>query len=234
MLNVAVVIPARDEAAALPLVLADLPRWGDGWRVRRVVVADNGSRDATAAVARMLGAEVVDEPVAGYGRACLAGLAALRALPPDVVVFIDADHSDDARELPLLLAPLVAGQAELVIGSRVLGLREAGAFTPAQAFGNALASRLLRLLWGGKATDLGPFRAVTWAALEQLGMRDRTYGWTVEMQARALAARYRMVEVAVSYRRRRQGRSKVSGTLRGVLGAGWKILFTIARVRLGG
>jgi glycosyltransferase involved in cell wall biosynthesis len=128
MLTLDVLIPARDEAGALPLVLGDLPRSGDGWRVRRVVVVDNGSRDGTAEAARARGAEVVSEPVAGYGRACLAGLAHLRGSPPDAVAFVDGDHSDDPRELPRLLAPLVAGEADLVIGSRVLGEREPGAF----------------------------------------------------------------------------------------------------------
>src|SRR5262245_39888155 len=139
-----VLIPARDEAKALPLVLADLPRTGDGWRVRRVVVVDNGSCDTTSEVARAGGAEVVREPVAGYGRRCLAGLAHVRTAPPDAIVFLDADHSDDPRELPQLLRPLVSGEAELVIGSRVLGTREQGAFTPVQALGNRLAPALLR------------------------------------------------------------------------------------------
>ncbi len=233
MITVDVVIPARDEAAALPLVLADLPRSAEQWCVRRIIVVDNGSRDDTAGVARAAGAEVVREPLAGYGRACLAGLATLRAAPPALVVFLDGDHSDDARELPRLLAPLLAGVADLVVGARAPHLREPGAFTPAQAFGNALASALLRLCWGASATDLGPFRAIRWAALERLGMRDRTYGWTVDMQARAFAAGMRVVEVPVSYRCRRLGRSKVSGTVRGVFGAGWKILGTLARVRLG-
>ena len=227
-------IPARDEAAALPLVLAGLPRAGEGWRLRRVVVVDNGSRDETAAVARAGGCEVVTEPVAGYGRACLAGLARLRAAPPDVVAFVDADHSDDPRDLPSLVAPLVAGEADLVIGSRVLGQREPGAFTPVQAFGNALASALLRALFGLHATDLGPFRAARWAALERLHMRDQDFGWTVEMQARAARARLGIREVPVSYRRRRHGRSKIAGTLTGSVRAGWKILTTLVRVRLGG
>lgn len=233
-MDIAVVIPARDEALALPGVLAALPRVGVGWRVRRVVVADNGSRDRTAEVAREAGAEVVSEPRAGYGRACLAALAALRRDPPRVVVFLDADHSDDPGELPSLLAPLLAGEADLVIGSRVLGEREPGAFTPVQALGNALASAMLRAFWGVRATDLGPFRAVRWTALESLRMRDRDFGWTAEMQARAAHAGLRTVEVPVRYRRRRAGRSKVAGTVRGSVRAGWKIVTTLLRVRLGG
>ena len=234
MLTLDVVIPARDEAAALPLVLRDLPRAGEGWRVRSVVVVDNGSRDETADVARASGAVVVREPVAGYGRACLAGLALLRDSPPDAVVFLDADHSDDPRELPRLVEPLARGQAVLVIGSRALGEREPGAFTPVQAFGNWLAPALLRFLWGTHATDLGPFRAIRWAALESLGMRDRDFGWTVEMQARAARARLASLEVPVSYRRRRHGRSKIAGTVSGSVRAGFRILATIGRVRLGG
>lgn len=233
MLTLDVLIPARDEAGSLPLVLADLPREGDGWWVRRVVVVDNGSRDRTAAVARSLGAEVVPEPVAGYGRACLAGLAHLRRSPPEAVVFLDADHSDDPRDLPRVVAPLVAHEAELVIGSRVLGKRERGSFTPVQAIGNRLAPALIRMLWGVQVTDLGPFRSVRWAALERLGMRDTDYGWTVEMQARAARDGLAMVEVPVRYRRRRQGRSKISGTVTGTLRAGAKILSTVARVRFG-
>jgi len=234
MLTLDILIPARDEAAALPLVLHDLPRTGEGWRVRQVVVVDNGSSDATADVARANGAVVVREPDAGYGRACLAGMAHLRRVPPDAVVFLDADHSDDPRELPRLVAPLVRGEAVLVIGSRVSGEREPGAFTPVQSFGNWLAPALLQLLWGVRATDLGPFRAVRWEALEALAMRDPDYGWTVEMQARAARARLVTVEVPVSYRRRRQGRSKIAGTFSGSVRAGFKILGTLVRVRLGG
>ncbi len=234
MLSLDVLIPARDEAEALPHVLRALPREGPGWRLRQVVVVDNGSQDGTAGVARGLGAVVVGEPVAGYGRACQAGLAHLRADPPGVVAFLDADASDDPRELPLLLAPLVSGEAELVIGSRVLGEREPGAFTPAQAFGNRLAPALLRLFWGVRATDLGPFRAIRWATLGQLRLRDRGFGWTVEMQARAANLHVPTTEVPVSYRRRRHGRSKISGTVLGSLRAGATILGTLARVRLGG
>ena len=238
----AILIPALDEEGPLARVLADLPRAGDtvpladglSMKLARIVVVDNGSRDRTAQVARDAGAEVVPEPRRGYGQACLAGLAWLAKSPPDVVVFLDADHSDDPRELPLVLAPIAAGRAQLVIGSRVLGAHEPGAFTPVQAFGNRLSAWLMKLLWGATFTDLGPFRAIGWEVLMRLRMRDRDYGWTVEMQTRALQQGVESTEVAVSYRRRRLGRSKVAGTLRGVLGASTKILFTIARVRLGG
>ncbi len=232
-LDVVVLIPALDEEPALPGVLAAIPQVGDGWRLGSVVVVDNGSTDRTADLARAAGATVIAEPRRGYGAACLAGLAHLRVRPPDIVVFLDADRADDSGGLPALLAPILAGQADLVIGSRALGEREPGSLTPVQAFGNRLAATLLRLLFGLRATDLGPFRAIRWEVLESLGMRDQDYGWTVEMQARAARAGWRVVEVPARYRRR-VGRSKISGTVRGVFGAGWKILFTIARVRLGG
>lgn len=247
--SVAVIIPALDEQEPLAAVLAELPRGmvddpraaGEGpwspaapprYHVREAVVVDNGSRDRTAAVARAAGATVIAEPRRGYGAACLAGLAHLRGDPPDIVAFLDADHSDDPRQLTEILAPVLAGRAELVIGSRTLGEREPGSLTAVQQFGNRLASALLRLLFGLGATDLGPFRAIRWSALESLGMRDRDFGWTVEMQARAARAGLRVVEVPVRYRRR-TGRSKISGTLRGAMGAGWKILYTLVRVRLG-
>lgn len=231
--EVGIVIPALDEEHALPGVLAAIPREGPGWRLGRVLVVDNGSRDRTAEVARAAGATVIAEPRRGYGAACLAGLARLRDQPPDIVAFLDADRSDEPSDLPRILAPILAGAADLVVGSRVLGEREPGSLTTVQAFGNRLAAFLLRRLFGLAATDLGPFRAIQWPALASLGMRDRDYGWTVEMQARAARAGCRVVEVPVRYRRR-VGRSKISGTVRGVIGAGWKILFTLARVRLGG
>lgn len=232
-LDVVVLIPALDEEPSLAGVLAAIPRAGEGWRLTTIVVADNGSTDRTVDVARAGGAEVVTEPRRGYGAACLAGLARLRPRPPDVVAFLDADHSDDPQGLAALLAPILSGRAELVIGSRALGRREPGSLTPVQEFGNRLAALLLGLLFGLRATDLGPFRAIRWGALESLGMRDRDFGWTVEMQARAARSGLRVVEVPVPYRRR-IGRSKISGTVRGAVSAGWKILFTIARVRFGG
>ena len=245
MLGVAVVIPALDEERAIAGVLDELGAH-TGWTamprdaralacaVREIVVVDNGSADATAQVARACGATVVSEPRRGYGAACLAGLAFLRSRPPAVVAFLDADGSDDPRDLPRLLEPLVDGVADLVVGSRALGASEPGSLTRVQAFGNRLATLMLRGCFGVLASDLGPFRAVRWEALERLGMRDRGYGWTVEMQARAARARLRTVEVPVRSRRRRAGRSKVSGTVRGVWGAGTTIPLTILRVRLGG
>ncbi len=223
-LVVDVVIPALDEERALPLVLSDIPRPP----VRRVVVADNGSRDRTAEVAAEWGAEVVMEPRRGYGAACLRALAYLAEDPPDVVVFLDGDHSDHPEELPALLAPIARGDADLVVGSRTLGARERGALSAQQLVGNAIACRALRALYGARYTDLGPFRAITWSALDRLGMRDRDYGWTIEMQLKAARAGLRHAEVPVSYRRR-VGASKISGTVRGTISAGSKILFTLAR-----
>ncbi len=219
-----VIIPALDEERALPHVLAEIPRG----EVRRVVVADNGSRDRTALVAREGGAEVVSEPRRGYGAACLRALAHLAADPPEVVVFLDGDRSDCPAELPRLLAPIERGEAELVVGSRTLGRAERGSLTAQQRAGNAVACAALRVLYRVRYSDLGPFRAIRWEALEALEMRDLDYGWTVEMQVKAARRGLRHAEVPVTYRRR-IGDSKVSGTLRGTLGASKKILWTLAR-----
>jgi glycosyltransferase involved in cell wall biosynthesis len=232
-----VVIPALDEEASLPLVLADLrplavapgPPQPSRALLRRVVVADNGSRDGTAAAARRAGAVVVAAPRRGYGSACLAGLAWLRENgPPEVVAFLDADYSDHPDELPRVVGPILAGDADLVIGSRVLGRREPGALLPQARVGNWVACLLIRLLYGHRSTDLGPFRAIRWRALEELGMTDPDFGWTAEMQVKALRHGLRMVEVPVSYRRR-TGASKITGTVTGTLRAGHKILWTVLR-----
>jgi len=220
---IAAVIPALDEEGAIGAVIDGLDRR----LVRDVIVGDNGSRDRTAAVARAHGATVVSVPERGYGAACTGALAHLRD-DVAVVVFIDADGSDDPADLASLLRPILAGEADLVIGSRV-ARAERGALTPQQRFGNALATRLIRVLFGQRYTDLGPFRAVRRDCLERMGMRDRSFGWTVEMQVRALRLHARVAEVPVNYRRRAAGRSKVSGTLVGSLKAGWWILATIAR-----
>ena len=222
-LRVAAVIPAYNEESSVGLVLADLPRP----LVERVVVCDNGSTDATARAARDAGAIVVEEKRRGYGAACLRALSVLQADPPAIVLFLDADRSDDATEAVAVLAPILDGDADFVIGSRALGGAEPGSLTTAQRFGNRLAAALLRRFYGVRATDLGPFRAIRWEALQSLRMRDRDFGWTVEMQVKAARQGLRTVEVPVRYRAR-IGRSKISGTVRGTVLAGTKILGTIA------
>ncbi len=226
-MRIVVVIPALDEERSLPKVLAEIPKS----LVSEVVVVDNGSRDRTAEVARQAGATVVSEPRSGYGQACLTGIAYLAARPPDVVVFIDGDYSDRAGEMVDLVGPIAEGRADFVIGSRVLGQREPGALAPHARWGNWLASALIRLLYGVRFTDLGPFRAIRYPTLVSLDMQDRDYGWTAEMQAKAARAGVRAVEVPVSYHRR-IGKSKITGTVRGTVLAGYKIITTILRVRL--
>lgn len=214
-----VVIPAFNEARSIDQVILAIP---NEW-VRDVVVANNNSSDTTSQVARKAGAIVVDEPRQGYGFACLKGIDYLRANPPEIVVFLDADFSDFPEQLPEVIAPILAGTHDFVIGSRALGEREEGSMTPQQIFGNALATWLIQRFHGVKFTDLGPFRAIRWETLEALAMQDTTYGWTVEMQLKALKKNVRVTEVPVNYRRR-IGHSKVSGTVKGTVLAGYKIL----------
>ncbi|MDH3744512.1 MAG: glycosyltransferase family 2 protein [Acidobacteriota bacterium] len=220
-----VVIPAYNEEASLPLVLAAVPRPP----VRRIIVVDNASTDTTARAARAGGAVVVREERQGYGSACLTGLAHLRAdSPPSIVVFLDGDYSDSPEELPDLVAPIADGRADLVIGSRVQGQRQAGALLPQARAGNLVACLLIRLLYRHRYTDLGPFRAIRWDALEDLEMQDQDFGWTAEMQVKALKQGLSVLEVPVSYRRR-IGVSKITGTVKGTLAAGYKILYTVLR-----
>jgi glycosyltransferase involved in cell wall biosynthesis len=219
--SIAVVIPALDEEAAIGAVVRDIPAWVD-----KIIIADNGSKDRTAEVARAAGAIVVAEAEKGYGAACLRGIAAAGAV--DVLVFMDGDHSDFGEDMATLVDPILAGTADFVLASRVLGEREKGSLTPQQQFGNWLATTLIRLIWRASYTDLGPYRAISRAALERLAMADRNYGWTVEMQIKAAEAGLRFAEVPGRYRRR-IGQSKVSGTISGSVKAGYKILSIIGR-----
>jgi glycosyltransferase involved in cell wall biosynthesis len=219
--HIVVIIPALDEEQAIGDVVRAIPPV-----VRDVIVVDNGSRDRTAEVARAAGATVVAEPRRGYGQACLTGIAAAREA--DVVVFLDGDKSDEPGQLTEIVAPILEGRADLVIGSRSLGRRAPGAQPWHAVLGTRLSVGLMNLLTGARATDLGPFRAITAEALRRLGMRDRNYGWTVEMQVKAARRGLRVREVPVDYRPR-IGRSKVSGTLTGSVRAGAKILGTIFR-----
>ena len=220
----ALIIPALNEAESIGLVLNQLP----SSLFSQIIVVDNGSDDGTSEVARAAGAEVVREPRRGYGQACLAGLA---RLAPEVraVAFMDADLSDDPVDLEKLVRLFADGRWDMVIGSRVLGSPEPGALTPLQRFGNWLTTLLIRKIWHVSFTDLGPMRILSRQALHRLELQDRDFGWNVEMQAKAARLRLRVTEVPVKCFRRRLGKSKISGTLRGSLRAGAKILLTVYR-----
>lgn len=224
-----VIIPAYNEEESIALVVNELPKT----IVRDIIVCNNNSKDDTANVARNAGAVVVDESKPGYGSACLRGMAHIAARPahelPDIVVFIDGDHSDYPEQLPELIAPILNDGIDMVIGSRALGDLEPGSMQPQQIFGNWLATSLIKLIYGVEFTDLGPFRAIRYDKLMELGMCDPDFGWTVEMQVRAAKAGFKSVEVPVRYRNR-IGVSKISGTLRGTILAGHKILWTIFKL----
>ncbi len=216
---IGVVIPALNEEEAIQDVILDIPDW-----VNEIIVADNGSTDHTGEKAREAGARIVHEPRRGYGAACQAGVAALQQI--DIVVFLDGDYSDDPTEMDKLVRPIIEKNADFVIGSRKLGDTEKGALAPQARWGNALACFLIRIIWRHAYSDLGPFRAIRMEDLRALDMRDRDYGWTVEMQIKAIQKDLTIREVPVHYRNR-IGRSKITGTVSGVLGAGCKILWTI-------
>jgi glycosyltransferase involved in cell wall biosynthesis len=221
-MRVSVIIPTRNEALSIGRVLADLPMDF----VTEVIVVDSNSTDDTREIAARMGAHVVSEPRRGYGRACLTGIASASA--PDVVVFLDGDYSDRPAELPLLLAPIAEGRADITLGSRLAGPRTPGALPWHAAFGNRLAAFLISKLFGQRITDLGPFRAARADVLGALALEEATYGWAVEMILKGAVQGFRIVEVPVSYHPR-IGKSKISGTVTGTLGAAWFILSRIVR-----
>jgi glycosyltransferase involved in cell wall biosynthesis len=218
--RVSVIIPTHNEARAIGHVLADLP----AHLVTEVIVVDSNSVDGTPDIARSMGAKVIEEPLRGYGRACLTGVA--NTQHPDVVVFLDGDYSDRPSELPLLLAPIMEGRADITLGSRLSGKNSSNALPWHQSFGNHLAASLIRLLYGVNVSDLGPFRAARADVLRALALEEATYGWAVEIILKGALAGFRIVEVPVSYQAR-IGKSKISGTVKGTLGATWFILSRI-------
>jgi glycosyltransferase involved in cell wall biosynthesis len=218
---VKIIIPALNEAESVGKVITSIPKWVD-----EIIVVDNGSTDKTFDVAKEHGANVVKEPRRGYGQACQTGMATVGDC--DIIVFLDADFSDYPEEMNLLVEPIAKRNAEMVIGSRVKSSEATQVLTPVQRFGNALACRLIHLLWGGKFSDLGPFRAIRWSSLQSIAMNDRNYGWTIEMQIKAVRLGMNIKEVPVSYRQR-IGQSKISGTVKGSIMAGSKILWTIMK-----
>ncbi|EMJ95836.1 glycosyltransferase family 2 protein [Leptospira alstonii] len=230
--SVSVIIPALNEEQSIPFVLKELYSIA-GLNIPEVIVVDNGSTDETARIAEDFGAIVLSETKRGYGAACLKGLERIfnSSNPPDLVAFMDADYSDSPSELPLLVETFNKRNVDLVIGSRTLGNAEMGSLTPVQRFGNRLSTTLIRILYGVSFTDLGPFRVIRSASLKKLNMQDRNFGWTAEMQIKAARQGLRCIEVPVSYKKR-IGVSKISGTVRGSILAGWKILYTIGKLSL--
>ena len=224
--DIRVIIPALNEQDAIGHVIEEIPK---DW-ISEIIVVDNGSSDQTFATAQELGVKVLKESKRGYGWACLKAIDHLSKsdLKPDIVVFIDADYSDYPTELVKLVDPIINGAADMVIGSRNLGRKEPGSMMPQQIFGNWLATKLISYLYGIDYTDLGPFRAIKYDALIQLKMDDKTYGWTVEMQIKAIKNKLNIQEVAVNYRKR-IGISKISGTFKGTVLAGYKIISTIVK-----
>lgn len=223
---ITVIIPAYNEEKSIGKVIEDIPRE----IVDHVIVVNNNSNDNTVAVAREAGTIVLDEPRRGYGWACLKGIEHSKTLSTELIVFLDGDYSDYPQEIPDVIRPILEQNMDMVIGSRVLGKREKGSLTPQQIFGNWLATKLIRVFYRARFSDLGPFRAITSSALEKLEMADKTYGWTIEMQIKAAKHKMRFCEVPVNYKKR-IGVSKVSGTVKGTVLAGIKIIFAVFKYR---
>lgn len=226
MKRISIIIPAFNEEQSIGKVVSALPQN----LLSDIIVVNNGSTDRTEEFAKAAGATVLNEDRKGYGWACLKGIAFCRDLKTDIIVFMDGDFSDYPEEIPLLITPILEDKMDFVLGSRVAGEREKGSLTPQQVFGNWLATRLVHLFYGTRFTDLGPFRAIRTDALEKLNMQDKTYGWTIEMQIKAAKKKLRFCEVPVNYKKR-IGKSKVSGTVKGTLLAGIKIIFAVVKYR---
>ena len=222
--KIVVIIPAFNEEKSIGKVIGDIPTQ----LVDEIVVCNNGSSDQTSEVAKKAGATVLLEPKSGYGNACLAGIHYFKQQKkvPDIVVFLDGDYSDYPQEMTLLVQEITKNNTDLVIGSRAKGQKEKGSMTPPQVFGNWLATHLMHLFYGVKFSDLGPFRAIKWEALMAIGMQDKTYGWTIEMQLKVIKKKMKTCEIPVNYKKR-IGVSKVSGTVKGTVLAGYKILTAI-------
>lgn len=222
--KIVVIIPAINEQDSIGKVINEIPEG----LVEEVIVCNNGSTDLTEKNAIAAGATVLNESRKGYGYACLKGMQYLtqKEIKPDIIVFIDGDYSDYPSEMPKVLQPILDDKADFVIGSRALGKKEKGSMTFPQVFGNWLATRLMRLFHRVKYSDLGPFRAIRYESLMALGMKDKTFGWTIEMQIKAAKNKLRHTEVPVNYKKR-IGKSKVSGTVKGTIMAGYKIILTI-------
>ena len=224
--KIVVVIPAHNEEKSIGLVIKDIPKNV----VSNTIVVSNNSTDKTVEVASEAGAIVLTEDRKGYGWACLKGITKAKELGAEIIVFLDGDYSDYPEEIPLVVAPIIEQDMDMVIGSRALGESEKGSMTPQQVFGNWLATRMIRIFYCAKFTDLGPFRAIKMESLEKLKMADKTYGWTIEMQIKAVKRKMRFCEVPVNYKKR-IGISKVSGTVKGTVLAGIKIIFAVFKYR---
>ncbi len=227
-MRVSVIIPVFNEEKSIPYVLNDIPNF-----VSQIIVCDNSSTDKTSEIAKKLGAEVVFEKEKGYGNACLKAISYLKNLKvkPEVVVFIDGDYSDDPQQMKKIIDPIVNQGYDFVSGARTKSLRDKHSMTAQQIFGNQLACFLMKIFFNSKFRDLGPFRAITWDKLMELNMRDKTFGWTIEMQIKVLMKNYKYKEIDVKYKKR-IGKSKISGTLKGTILAGKKILYLIFKYYL--